>query len=177
VADRIALIARALNNVKSVGESIAALRAADAEITRGYALADELSRWSSPTPAQARDKLAVYRGAIAAEIRLISPMGASSLIPADTWAGARSFIERVYIDVAGIEGAAGVVLAIDVAEILGNAIRNAPKVFGKALGNVAGGVGETVGHVGAGFLGGLGLWGFFLLALVVGVLWLKHKVL
>ena len=169
MADRITLVARELNRVKSAGEARAALNAARAEVDRGLALAPRLSRWSSPTPQQAQDTLIMLRGALAAELRLIEAMAATSGVDAATWARQRRQVERVYVEVAGIEGVLGELDRIDVASILGEAIRGAPKLVGKVLGEVTNEAGKAAGGLGGGILSGIGLAGIVLVAVVLVV--------
>lgn len=170
MADRMQLVARELNRVQSVGEARAAIAAAEGELRVGYAAARGLSAFSVPSPEEASANLATLKGALAGELRTMSHRAAQDPVDPTSWPRTRRQIERTYIEVAGIEGTAGAVSRINVAGILGDAILGAPKVFGRAVGDVVGEVGSAAGSLGGGFLGGLGMPGILLLALVAGVL-------
>jgi len=177
----IALVARQLNQVSSVGEERAAILAAQADVARGLDLAWQLSTFSSPTPAEASDTLNLLNVALAGEYSALDSSAANSPVDPSNWARARRQVERAYVEVSGIEGAAGAQSNIDVAQILGDAIVAAPKVFLGAVGSAAGEVLNTAGQAAAagagGFFSGLGLAGsIVLLVLVVVVLRVKGVV-
>jgi hypothetical protein len=166
-ADRMQTVARALNQVASVGQERAALTAARAELDRGAELASGLNSWTSPTVDQAYDTIALQRAALDAEARALSSSADDSPIDAINWPRVRRQIERSYVEVSGIEGAAGAVDAIDVGGILADAIADAPRVFGEAVGSALRGAGEVAGKAGAGALAGLGVLGVLVLVVVV----------
>lgn len=160
-------VARALNGVASVGQERAALAAARAELDRGAELVSGLSIYSSPTVDQAYDNVTLLRGAIDGEVRGLSASSDDSPIDVVSWPRVRRQIERCYVEVSGIEGAAGAVASIDVGGILADAIADAPRVFGAGVGTIVRTAGETVGQAGAGVLGGLGVIGVVVLVVVV----------
>jgi hypothetical protein len=175
---RMTQVARSLNAVASVGEERAALASARATLDYGGQLVPSLSRWASPTPDEASNDLATLRGAIDGEDRLLSSMADTQPLDPDSWARARRQIERAYIDVAGIEGAAGAAADVDVVAILGDAVANAPKVFLGVVGDVAGTVlntaGQAAGAAGKGFFGALGVPGVIAL-IVIALLVLRGR--
>jgi hypothetical protein len=170
VADRIALVARELNKVASAGQARAAISAARTELARGLALAPQLSPFSTPDPGEAYQTLAVLRTALDTEDRGLSAQAADSPVDAQAWSRARREVERVYIEVSGLDGVVGQLDRVDVISILANAIADAPRVFGEGVGQVVAGAGEVVGSAGAGILSGLGVVGVVVLVVVVVVL-------
>lgn len=165
----VAKVARALNQVESAGQARAALTAAAAELERGEALVPGLSAWSTPDPGQAYDTLTLLRVAVDSERRSYGPQADDSPVDADTWARSRRQIERTYVEVSGIEGVVGAVAAIDVGQILLDAITNAPRVFGQAVGTVLNETGKAAGGLGAGFFSSLGIMGTLVLVVVLVV--------
>jgi hypothetical protein len=173
VPDFMAVVARGLNLVQSVGEERAALRAALDEIDQGFALAARLSGWTaSYSPDEASDRLTVLRVALNTEIRFLQPRADIDPVDPNTWARARTFIERAYAEVDGIAGALGSVAGThaQAGDILADAIQNAPKVFGHAVGAVVSGVGEAAGSLAGGLLGGLGVVGVLVLVLLTAAI-------
>jgi hypothetical protein len=166
MADPLALVARELNQVSSVGEEHAAIQSALARISYGLSIAGYLSTWSSPTPQQATDTLLILQSALEGEARAASSSADDAPVDPASWARTRRDIERAYVEVSGVEGAAGVQTAIDPVAILADAIANAPRVFAEGLGGAVRTVGEIAGDAGGGFLGGLGVMGALVLALV-----------
>lgn len=130
MADRIADVARALNRVASAGQARAAVAAAQDELARGMSLATDLSIFTTPNPAQARDTLNIDLAALAGELRAMDPQADTDAVNPTGWARCRRFIERGYIDVSGIEGQLGAQAAIDVGAIIWDAVRDAPRVLG-----------------------------------------------
>jgi hypothetical protein len=169
-------VARALNGVQSAGQARAALAAAAAELERGNALVPGLSMWSTPNAGQAYTEIGIIRAELAGEARAYDSQSDDSPLDLDTWARSRRAIERTYVEVAGIEGVVGAVAAIDVGQILLDAVAGAPKVFGAAVGEVLGAAGSAAGKAGAGLLGGLGVVGVLVLV-VVAVIVLRGRLL
>jgi hypothetical protein len=163
MADPIAVIARALNTVESVGQARAALEAGLRAIEIGQDLAGHLSIFSSPTPDEARSTLALDQAQLAGELRTLDELESGSAIDAATWSRQRRAVERAYVDVSGIQGVVGALGRIDVVGILVEAIENAPKVFGQAAGTVLDAAGRAAGGLGSGFLEGLGVLGLLVL--------------
>ena len=159
--------ARALNEVRSIGQARAALRAADEAIDIGLRAADGLSPFSVPTPEGAKAHLNVLRAALKGEHNLIAPMAADSPVDPTQWPRTRRFIERVYHELAGIEGVLGSLASMDLGQILLDSVLAAPRVFGEAIGQGLNTVGRAAGTVGGGLLGGLGPWGVVLLGVLV----------
>lgn len=172
MADRIATVTRALNDVQSVGEARAALNAASAELDRGQGLISGLSSYSVPTPEEAQNTIALYRPLLAAELRLLAPSPDTSPVDPGTWQRTRDEITHVYVDVSGIEGVAGALAAIDVGQILVDAIAGAPKVLGLVVGDVLSGTGQAAGGLLGGVFKGAGFWGTLVL-IVIAVLVLR----
>lgn len=170
MADRIALVSRELNRVASAGQARAAIGAARRELDRGLAMVPDLSAWSTPDPGEAYSNLALLRAAIDGEDRGLAAQAAGSPVDPQAWQRARRQIERVYVDVSGLDGVVGQVDRVDVIAILGDAIADAPRVFGETVGQVVGEAGKVAGQAGAGLLSGLGFVGVFVLVVVVVVL-------
>lgn len=169
MADRIALVVRQLNLVASAGQQRAAVGAALAELDAGAQLASSLSMWSTPNPGEAYDTISILRSALSSELTAIGSMADDSAVDPQSWTRTRREVERAYVEVSGIEGAAGASERVSVVEVLGDAIANAPQVFGHAVGEVLQGAGTIVGGVGAGFLSGLGVLGVLALIVVVAL--------
>jgi hypothetical protein len=167
MTDLITQVARTLNDVRSVGQARAALRAALRWIEIGIDASAGLSPFAVPTPDQARTNLAILRGAISGELGAIQSMDDTGSVDPANWARARRQIERVYAEVYAIEGVLGSLGNVDLWGILGDAIRGAPRIVGTAIGEVADAAGDTAGRLGGGILGGLGVPGLLLLALVL----------
>jgi hypothetical protein len=167
MADRIALVVRELNKVASAGQARAAIRSAQGELARGTEMASDLSAWTSPTPSEAYDNLTLLRGALEAELRGFSSQADDSQVDPQAWARARRQVERSYVEVSGIDGVVGSLDRVDVIAILGDAIADAPRVFGQAAGEVVAGAGRVVGSAGAGILSGLGVLGILVMGVVV----------
>ena len=181
MADRLQDIERALNQVESVGQAVAAVRAAQDEIERGRAVAADVTGLSitdfipffDGSAGIARQQLSSYlesltiaHSQLAAEARNLAGQAQTGPVAQAQWGRVHRAISGVYGDVYAIEGVAGVHAAIDPGAILSSAIKDAPRVFGQALGVVAKEVGEGAAQGGKGFFSGLGLVGsaiFFLL--------------
>jgi len=167
------LVAKTLNLVGSVGEERAALQAAAGELERGLDEVHLLSTYSVPTPEEAQNTLAIYKGEVAGELAALASSAEDSAVDPDNWPRARRAIERSYIEVAGVDGTVGSLLdtRIDSPGILADAVANAPKVFLQAAGTAAGEVLNTAGQAAGGgvgsLLGGLGLAGVVLLVVVL----------
>jgi hypothetical protein len=171
VSDIMTIVARGLNAVASAGEARAAMLSAEAHLSYGATLVPSLTRWSIPTPDEAEDILVLMRAALDAELRTIGSQSDDSPVDPQSWARARRQVERAYIEVSGIAGAAGAQLDVDAqaGQILADAIADAPRVFAQGVGEVVGGVGRVVGQAGGGFLSGLGLLGVLVLIAVVAL--------
>lgn len=167
MADRIATVEHALNDVASVGQARAALAAANAELDRGFAMIPDLNFLTVPTEEEATNNLSIYRPMLAAELRLLAPSADDSPIDGATWARTRSEIERVYVEVAGIEGVTGAANAIDVGQILLDAITGAPHVIGQVIGDVAAGGGKAAGGLLGGLFAGAGIIGTLVIIVIV----------
>jgi hypothetical protein len=167
MADRMTLVARELNKVASAGQARAAIQAAQGELARGTEEVPNLSAWTVPTPSEAYDNLTLLRGALDAELRGFGSQADDSQVDPQSWERARRQVERSYIEVSGIDGVVGSLDRVDVIAILGDAIADAPRVFGQAAGAVVAGAGQVVGSAGAGILSGLGLVGILVVGVVV----------
>ncbi len=167
MAADVADLARTLNLVQSVGQAKAALRAGLDEADYGTTLAERLSWLSSPTTDEAQSTLAIERAQLTGELNTLASFDDGSTVDPTTWERQRRAVERVYIDVSGIEGVTGALRAVSFADILGQAIADAPRVFGEAAGGVLQGVGRAAGELGGGFFAGLGVLGTLVLIAVL----------
>jgi hypothetical protein len=167
--DVIALVVRELNAVASAGQARAAIVSAETHLDYGASLTGSLSMWSSPTTDEANETLSMLRGALDAELRTIGSQADDSEVDPQSWARARRQVERAYVEVSGIEGAAGASLDVQIQapSILADAIADAPRVFGHAAGEVLGAAGAAAGQIGGGFLSGLGVVGVIVLVVIV----------
>jgi hypothetical protein len=136
VAD-VAQLSRALNAVRSVGQSRAALAAALDQVARGNDLAEQLSVFSTPDPDEARTTMAIDAGQVTAELRLLEGREDTSPVDPTEWARQRRAIERVFVDVSGIEGVTGALAQISFAQILADAIAAAPGLIAEYAGKAA----------------------------------------
>lgn len=172
MADVVALVARELNGVSSAGQARAAIISAEKHLDYGATLTGSLSTWSSPTTDEANETLTMLRAALDAELRTIGGQSNDSEVDPQSWARARRQVERAYVEVSGIEGAAGASLDVQTQSvaILADAIADAPRVFGNAVGSVLNAAGTAAGQVGGGFLSGLGVVGVLVLVVVVVLL-------
>ncbi|MFL5381298.1 MAG: hypothetical protein ACJ8GN_02105 [Longimicrobiaceae bacterium] len=167
MAERIALVVRELNKVASAGQARAAVNAALAELARGTDMVPDLSPWSTPDPGEAYSTLTLLRGALDGEARGFSAQADDSQVDPQAWSRARRQVERAYVEVSGIEGAAGAAAAVDPIAILADAIADAPRVLGNAVGQIAAGAGQVVGSAAGGILAGLGVVGILVVAAVI----------
>ncbi len=126
----IAAISRALNRVASVGQARAAVYAAQDELARGMDVAADLSVFAVPSTSQARDTLNLDLAALAGETRAMSAQAPTDPVSPLAWPRCRRFVERAYIDVSGIEGVVGAQVDLDLAGVLWDAIRDAPRILG-----------------------------------------------
>lgn len=168
MADRIALVARELNRVHSAGQARAAITAALGELDAGDRMSWYLNFLTTPDQDEAQQEISFIRGALAAELRTLGPIGDDQPVDGQSWERARRQVERAYVTVSGIEGVVEGARRADaeVIPILGDAIADAPRVVGEAAGEIVTGVGKVAGNLGAGFLGGLGVFGVLVLVVV-----------
>jgi hypothetical protein len=167
MAAEIATLARTLNLVESVGQAKAALRAGLAEAEYGVLISEDLSWLSSPTTDEAKSTLAIDQAQLSGELGLLGSFDDGSPVDPTTWARQRRAVERVYIDVSGIEGVTGALRRVSFIDTLGQAIADAPRVFGEAAGKVLEGAGQAVGGLGSGFFSGLGVLGTLVLIAIL----------
>lgn len=89
------------------------------------------------------------------------------------WKLNRWKLDKAYVEIAGIEGAAEYVPRTSNLEILAQALREAPGLFGETVGNVLQEVGKAAGKVAAGAAKGLGwqgsIWAVVIIAVVLVV--------
>lgn len=167
MAEVIAELARTLNLVQSVGQAKAALRIGSSHVDYGMVLAEGLSFLSSPTTSEAQSTLAIDQAQISGELRALDGFDEGSPVDPTTWERQRRAIERVYVDVSGIEGVTGALDRVSFIEQLGAAIADAPRVFGQAAGEVLEGAGRAAGQLGGGFFAGLGVLGTLVLIFIL----------
>lgn len=106
--------------------------AAHDELDRGLRLADDLSSLTVPTPGQAKDTLNTLHAAVGAEWRLMQAQAPTDAVNPTNWARLRRQIERCYVEVSGVEGAAQSLASWDIAGVLLTAIKDAPRLLGEA---------------------------------------------
>jgi hypothetical protein len=180
ITARTKAIAQVLNAAKSCGQAAAAIHTAE------KLAASTLADFSTLTEGEV-EAINVLRPALAASGRFFEGKDPASPVDRFTadWTRAKSFIVRVYVERAGIEGRLGALENVSFADGLAEAIANAPHVIGEAIGTVVGFAGETVGKLAGGaaggLLSGLGFTGVLAVlvigAIVVGVLVAKRKVI
>lgn len=127
----VAQLARALNGVRSVGQARAALAATLDEVARGEDLAGQLGIWTTPDPDEARTTMAIDGAQVTSELRQLAGREDTSPVDPSEWARQRRAVERVYVDVSGIEGVTGAFAAVSFADILLDAIARAPGLIGE----------------------------------------------
>jgi hypothetical protein len=132
-------------------------------------VAPSLSTWSVPTTDEANETLTMLRGALDGELRTLGSQADDSPVDPQSWERARRQIERAYVEVSGIEGAAGASVNVEAqaVQILADAIADAPRVFGQTVGGALNAAGTAAGQLGGGLLSGLGFVGVIVLLLVV----------
>lgn len=167
MAADIAQLARTLNLVESVGQARAAIHMGSLEADYGTTLAERLSWLSSPTTDEAQSTMAIDKAQLSGELRTLDGFDEGSPVDPVSWARQRRAVERVYIDVSGIEGVTGALRQVSFVDILGQAIADAPRVFGQAAGEVLQGAGRAAGSLGSGFFSGLGVLGTLVLIAIL----------
>jgi hypothetical protein len=163
--DELPAIARALNGVSSAGQVRAAVGAALNAIHAAYDHVGDIS--SGDLRASATRELDNARLALEGWYPQIA--GDDGADYTNDWGTHRQLVDRAYVAIAGVEGAASYVPTTSNLSILLQSISEAPSVFGKALGSVAKELGAVAGEAGAGVLGGLGVKGVIFLALGIVV--------
>lgn len=163
----IAPVVRALNGVRSNGQARAAAGAALKYAHKTYDTIDEIT-WFGDVRASAKRGMDAARTQLEALYEQL-PAGDGSPVGSE-WPELRRAIERVYVEGAGAEGAAGNDPQTSNWTILAEAIANAPSVFAGAVGSVARGAGDVIGSAAGGLLVGLGWLGPVLMLIVVAVI-------
>lgn len=165
-----AAVARALNGVRSNAQAVAAAKSivAVAERARAGVASSAWAGAASPAPTRKRLSdgiLAVQRAA------KVPAAGAPGGAVKGSWPLLRREIDRLVVEVYGAENTAPAMALGDVADIVGQAVVEAPGVFLKTLGKATGAVLNEAGKAaGAGvgsLLGGLGLAGGLVVLAVV----------
>lgn len=168
--DELPAITRTLNRVETAGQARAAIGAALKALSKGYPLADRLSR---DLAASARRELDSARVALEGWYRQIEQTPAAATFTSE-WAKKRSLVQTAYVVIAGVEGAAGHTAGVSLAGLLADAIVDVPRVVGSAVGSVGRelgkGVGETAGSLVGGLFGGLGPSGLLVVVIAAAAL-------
>jgi hypothetical protein len=165
-------IVRALNKVQSAGQVRVAIGAALNAIGATYPVLDRIA--DDDTSESLRGELDSARVNLERWIKMIYPVGGEDY--RSEWAKGRNLVEKAYVVIAGVEGAASYKPRTSFLSILAQSISEAPKVFGEGLGAVVGAVGEAAGKAAAGVATGLGLsgWIFVIVAAVVALAYVKR---
>lgn len=158
-------IATELNRVKSVGQARAAVGGILKVASATYPIVPKIGN------AALRDSSRKALDTARATVEGWYPkLGTSLTSPVDAgiWASTRKAIERLNVEIAGIEGAASYKPQTSNLTILSDAISEAPGVFAKQAAKVVNIATKAAGDVASGALsgvfGGLGVWGLVLIA-------------
>ena len=163
----IAPVIRALNGVRSAGQARAAAGAALKYAHGIYDTIDQIT-WFGDVRASAKRAMDAARTQLERMYEQLPTTGGEPAGP--SWPGVRRAIEKVYVEGAGAEVAAGYEPRTSNWAILGDAIAEAPSVFAGAVGAVARGAGDVVGSAAGGLLVGLGWLGPVLMLIAAAVL-------
>lgn len=160
-------LARALNGVASAGQAQAACGAASRAWGAAYPLLPQLR---DDLEASLRSQLDEARVAVEDYYDGIKGVSPAAELRESFQQRGRKLIEKVYIVIAGIEGAANHKPQTSNLAILATSIAEAPAVFGAAVGTVTAQAGQVVGQTAGGLLSGLGISGTLTLAVVAAVI-------
>ena len=167
-ASELQAITRILNGIETAAQVRMACGEAAKAAGAAYPLLDEIPEGNANTATSLRGQLDSARLALDKFYRSITPRGNESY--RNTWlTKGMPLVQRVYVVIAGIEGAAAYVPSTSNWEILFDAVADAPKLVGQAVGATAAAVGSAAGSAAGGILGGLGISGIVSVALVAGV--------
>lgn len=156
-------VARTLNRVKTVGQARAAAGAALTYVGQNTYPALERADIPGELERSLRRQLDAARASLESAYKGL-PAVSSWTLDGTTWAPARKAIERLYIESAGVEGAAGYKPRTTFAEALAAPLKEVTAAVGKGVAEAANLVGNAAGSAIGGAAGGLGLYG----VLVVG---------
>lgn len=162
MADVIQDVARELNRVKTVGEARAAAGAALRYVGGQTYPALELVDNGTLAKSLRRQLDAARVGVETAYARL--PSVSNWNVDDATWKPTRTAIERLYIEAAGVHGAAGYKPTAPFSAYFADSTKAVTKVVGETVASVANVAGQAAGGLTGGLLGGLGLQGIVLIA-------------
>jgi hypothetical protein len=169
-------IVRTLNTITTAGQTRSAIGAALVALHEGYAVAKMID--DDKRRAAAENELNQARIALERWIRLIVPTGPQPF--QQEWQKNRHLVERAYIVIAGVEGAAEYtprtsnweILRESVKEGMGTVttvIKEAAATAGEVVGAAAGAAGKGAGSLLGGLFSGLGASGLIHLVLIGAV--------
>ena len=167
--DELPGIVRTLSTVQTMGQARIAIGTALKALGEAYKLLDRVpTEFGVPVLGDRyRHSLDIARTNLEAWIGQIAGIGAEDY-RAD-WALKRWKVEKAYVEIAGVEGAAEYTPRTSNLEILMQALREAPALFGEELGNILEQVGNAAGNLGKGIASGLGWKGTAWAVVIVAV--------
>lgn len=173
--DTLAGIARALNRVETAGQTRAAIGAALNALGNAYKLLADLN---STIAESSRRELDTARMALEEWYRRIESVPTATPYKGEL-AKHRKLIERAYVIVAGVEGAANWVPRTQWVDVLEEIVRETGSKIGEVAGKAARAAGEAAGAAAGGAVSGLGWKGVAMLAgaLIVVLFVLKRGTL
>lgn len=167
--DELSEINRTLRTVQTSGQARVAVGTALKALSAAYELLPKIpTEFGVPLLAESyKNSLNIARANLEDFYRQIQGQGNEDFRA--TWALHRWKVEKAYNEIAGVEGAANYVPRTSNWEILRDAIKGAPAVFGEAVGDIIEKAAETAAKVGSGLAKGLGAWGWGAVILVIVV--------
>lgn len=165
--DEIANIARTLNGVQTTGQARIVIGRTLEALSAAYELLDEIPTQLGVPVVRERYLNTLNTARANLEDWYPKIPGSGNEDYRTDWARNRWRVEKAYAEIAGVEGAADYVPRTSNWEILSQALKEAPGVFGETVGDVLNKAAETAGKVGAGLAKGLGGWGWAGIVLVV----------
>lgn len=168
-------IARTLNRLKTAGEARFVIGKVLKRINSAY---DELDGISESRTGIDTKKIKLLIDAYRVTLEKLYkalPKSDTFVLTSATLKPIKDNVTKVIVEIAGIEGAAGSSANVSLLAELGAGFKSLPADAGKAAGQVVGGAGEIVGKAVGGIFGGLGIWGFLLIAVVGVVLFIRVK--
>lgn len=172
--DELASIVRGLNKVESAAQARAAMGAALRALSKAYELLPRLER---DLRGRSQRELDGARTDLELAYRTAKAPDRTSV--RNDWGKLRLKVQRAYVVIAGVEGAASYIPRTSNLDILVTSIAEAPGVFadkvGQAAGTVTNKAGEAAGGVLKGLGKGIGLSGLLLVGALVLVLVVVKK--
>lgn len=175
MADTTQELARLLNRVKTARDARWVIGKVLKHISGAYDDLAGISEWKTGLDTkEIKLRLDAIRSTLETQYKAL-PKTDSFLLTKATLDPIKASVTKALVESAGISGASGKSGDVSLVAELGAGIKSLPADAGKVAGQVVGGAGEIVGKAAGGILGGLGIWGFLLVAVVGLVLFIRVK--